>query len=67
MGSGEGQIPRRRAVSHLPGALLPAADPRGSSRIWSLREARALLAFMGLIADDGERDGDQQPEERANG
>jgi hypothetical protein len=38
--------------------LPPAADPLGSSRIWSLREARALLAFMGLGGDDGERDGD---------
>jgi hypothetical protein len=54
-------------VSNLRGALPPAADPQGSSRIWSLREARALLAFMGLGGAERQQSGTQQPEGDENG
>jgi hypothetical protein len=59
--------PHNHAVSYLPGALPPAADPQGSSRIWSLREAQALLEFMGLGGDERQQSGMQQPGEADRG
>jgi hypothetical protein len=50
------------ADSYLPGALPPAGDHQGSSRIWSLREAQALLAFMGLGDDERQMRDDQAKE-----
>lgn len=54
-------------VRDLRGALPPAAGPQGSSRIWSLREARALLAFMGLGGDERQQSGSEQQSQPKRG